>query len=696
MSDSPSPLRLSEWGNPDPYPLPEVKSPPLPPPVVAESAPKPRPEARMPEPEEEPADQSPLPLPLAQEEQQTLPPTLFQGFDLLRLPMGILRRWWIPALLGALGLGVAFVAGLLLFSIDSTVSVRLMGRSPQNFATSNNAYVPSRLQGATLLGALASPQVAREVADRFGGDYTPGQLQEMVKIEEVRRTDFVDIVVTTHLPPRQTAELATLWAEEALKFTSHLQSEESAEMRAYLEEQIHRTDTEVERVNQQIVDMRQKSGGMDAERMMESYLASVRDMDLRFETNKIDLQSIDMQLASLRQEIRKHSPSFEELKVEENKLAEMAEFYTDLNPIFIEAKDRVEALRSKVNAEIEAQDVSLSDFTGTYVGNALYLQILELEARRENLLLQQEQLMAMREEARSKLEELPEVAMEASPLFETAQTLRAARDALLGRLKEVTVFQEMAPGYYRMFRAPTEKDVYVSSRSKKLLVAALAGAVLFGMLGVLGAAGLEFLDHRVRTPAEAQAALECSHLAQVQARKSNDEPGIVAAQDIWASTLGSLSRGRVRTFWEPKAPPRAEAFWQALFAAARSMECKVLVVYLADQIPEAMAALPRVGARQLSQPPPHESVVLCEVPLGLSTDQAQDLIERLQIARPFYQEIWIATSGLLREPVAKVIRNFGETIMLCQLDAADRTFWQTQRTLVCAQRPLRGVVTLRP
>jgi hypothetical protein len=644
--------------------------------------------------EEEPRSDS-LPPPLSPEESLPLPPTLFQGFDLLRLPAGILSRWWLPVVLGLLGLILGLLAGLAMFSVSSTVSVRLMARSPQSFAASNNAYVPARLQGATLLGALASPQVAREVADRFGGDYSSRELREMITIEEVRKTDFVDIIVTTPFSAPKTSELATLWAEEALRFTSQLQSEESGEMRAYLEEQMQRTDAELAMVNQRIVDMRQKSGGVDAERMIESYLASVRDLDLRFETNKIDLQAIDMQLTSLRQEIRKHSPSFEELKVEENKLAEMAEYYTDLNPIFLEAQDRVETLRSRVQGEMEAQNASLSDFTGTYVGNALYLQILELESRREMLQLQQEQLAEMRSQARKKLEELPEVALEASPLLETAQALRAARDALLGRLKEVTVFQEMAPGYYRMFRAPTARDVQIGSRRNKLIATALAGAFFFGMLGVLGGAGLEFLDPTVRTNTEAQAALGCAHLAQLQSKQRTNADGIVAAQDLWASTLGSLSRGRVRTFWEPISPPRSETFWQSLFAAARSLECKVLLVHLADESTASMADLPRVGARQMNQPPPHETVVLREVPPALAAAQSQELIEQIQAARPHYQEIWISTSGLLREPVAKIIRAFGETIILCQLDAADRTFWHTQRTLVSAQRPLRGVITIR-
>lgn len=694
MSDAPPPLRMSDWkagkGPPDPPKLPGGVPPPVVPPV--QTAPgEVRPVSNVSG--DEDSGES-LPSPLAQEAAPPLPPTLFQGFDLLRLPRGVLRWWWIPVSLGIIGTILGLLAGLQVFSVSSSISVRLMARSPQSLAASSSAYVPATLQGATLLGALASPQVASEVADRFGEGYTARQLRAMVEIEEVRKTDFVDIIITTDLSPELTVELATVWAEEALRFTSHLQAEESGEMRKYLEEQIKRTDAELEEVNKRIVEMRAGTGGVDAERQIDNYLKSLQDLDLRFETNKIDLESLDIQLASLRKEIRKHSPSFEELKLEENKLAEMAEYYTEQNPIYMEALDRVEALRARVQDEIEAPTISLSEFTGTYVGNALYLQILELESRRENFLLQQEQLTEMRDQARGQLEKLPEAAMRASPLLEGAQTLRTARDALLGRLKEVTVFQDMAPGYYRMFRAPTAKDVDVSSRRSKLVVAALAGGILFFAVGLVGGAGLEYLDPKVRTPAEAQAALACLHLAQVEQPKDDEETGIVAAQDLWARVLGSLSQGRVRTFWAPVATPNADVFWSALFAAGRSLESRILVVHLGGEGPDAMATLPRVGGRQLANPPPDEPILLREIPVAFGLGEAGELIEQIQAARQMYQEVWIQTSGSMREPVAKVLRNFGETVILCQLGAADRNFWKTQRTLVSTQRPLRGVVTL--
>jgi hypothetical protein len=211
-------------------------------------------------------------------------PTVIQGFDLLRLPAAFLRRWWIPATLGFVGIILGLLAGLKMFDVKSSVSVRLMARSPQSFAVSPSSYVPSRLQGATLLGALESPQVAREVARKFDRGIPPGALQSMIAIEEIRKTDFVDIVVTAPFGADETAKLATLWAGEALGFTSRLQADESAEMKSYLEEQLQRTDTELGEVNKRIVAMREQAGVVDVEKEIDAYLKSLADLDQgRFE-----------------------------------------------------------------------------------------------------------------------------------------------------------------------------------------------------------------------------------------------------------------------------------------------------------------------------------------------------------------------------------------------------------------------------
>lgn len=690
----PLPLRLSEWsgaGKEAPPPVPPV----APPGSYGSAAPaagppqeRPRQQpAGEPAPDVQQAARAPAPL-------RKSPPTIFQGFDLLRLPGGMLRRWWIPVPLFVGGMVLGLLAGLHLFEVSSTVSVRLMARNPQSFAVSTTSYVPSRLQGATLLGALASPQVAREVADQFGKEFTSGQLLKMVEVQEVRKTDFVDIVVTTPFDAQETAKLGALWAQEAMNFTSRLQADESAEMNRYLKEQLRRTDAELERVNKEIIAMRREAGVVDVEKEIDVYLKSLGDLDLRYETARIDLESVEYQLAALRKEIPKHSPSFEELKTEEAKMQEMSDIYTDQNPIYQEEIERVKTLRAKVEKELSSSDVPLSDFTGTYVGNALYLQILDLESKHKNLLLQRTQLEEMRKTEREKLKDLPEKAMIAGPLLETSQSLRAAKDVLTKRLQEVAVFEEVAPGYYRLFKTPTARDVTVSSRKGKLVVLAMLGGFAFFGLGLFAAAGLEFLDSTVRTAAEAEVALQSPCLAHLHGAKKRGDSPTLRPQQLWADVIGALSTGRTRVFWAPVAAARAGQFWDTLLEAGRSMDLRILLVHLAGEVPGELSALPRIAPRQLQSPPQDERVVLLELPGDLTPEQSREMSALIKAAQPVYQEIWIETAGLVREPAASVSREFSETILLCALGAADRKFWHTQRTLLATNRPLSGVVAL--
>ena len=211
---------------------------------------------------------------------------------------------------------------------------------------------------------------------------------------------------------------------------------------------------------------------------------------------------------------------------------------------------------------------------------------------------------------------------------------------------------------------------------------------------MLSAAGLEFLDTTVRTPGEAEAALQSPCLAHLPGTKKKDDTSTLRPQQLWADVIGALSAGKTRVFWAPVAAAQAGQFWETLLDAGRSMDLRILLVHLAGEVPERLAALPRIAPRELQKPPQNEPIVLLELPGDLTSGQSREISVLIKAAQPVYQEIWIETAGLVREPAASVSREFSETILLCALGAADRKFWHTQRTLLATNRPLRGVVAL--
>lgn len=674
MKEEIKPMRISEWEG----------SPATPPPDRPSSAtPPPRPPAPP-----GPGD----PDPNSAAPGAKLPPTVWQGFDLLRLPLGIIRRWYLTISFAALGTALGIVGAIFLFHASAVVTVRLMVRNPQAFAISETSYSPAKLQTDTLIGAITAPQVARAVSKKMDLGLPPDVLRKMIEVSEVRRTEFVDLDFTTPWDAKKTREFAVTWAAEAIAFTRQLQSEESVEMKSYLEEQMRRNDLEIERVNARLESFSREKGVIDANREMESYLDSIARLNMSYETGRVDLEAYDFQLEKLRKEIRQHSPTFDDLKKAEIKLQELGEYYTEINPIYLEELDKVEALRRKVTEELKSTDLGAADFTGTFVGNALYLQIIDLESKRESLALQNEQVKKMLAEARLKLKELPAIALEMAPLLESAQAIRTARDVLLKRLQEVEVFEEVAPGYYKLFKEPTERDVIVSGTFKKIVILGVFGAFFFGGIGAVGAMGLEFLDATVRTNAEAAVLLGCPGTFTMPAPTEADPANL--GQELWAATVGPISSsGRVHAFWQPCPADEIETFWATLIEQASAMQMRVLIVHLTGDLPQPIATLPRIAPREITTSRANE-IYLCELPPDLTMDAVRKTVASLQSARSIHDEIWLHATGLVREPAAAIARASDRITLIVTLGAAVRDFWQTQKSLLAARAPLTGFIAM--
>lgn len=618
----------------------------------------------------------------------SLPNTVYFGFDLLRLPGGLLRRWWLPLPLGAVGLALGLLAGTSIFEVYTTVTARLMSRNPDTFATSRTSYTPPRIQEATLLQSLGSPEVARRVVKRLSWPVSVAELMEMVYVQDVRRTDFVNITVHGRLSPTRAVELASVWAEEAVAFTSSLQSEESGNLRVHLEEQLRIKDRELVALNQQTTRLREEAGVIDAAREIDEYLRALQGFNVEFESNRVELEALEFQLQSLRSEIRKHSPLFEELKTAEARLAELAEYYTEQNPIYLDALDRVTVLRRQAEREASADDIDFAQFTGTFVGNAIYLQILDVQNRLNSLNLRQEKVITMREAARERLAHLPEIALQAGRLLESVQMLQAARDALAGRLQEVIGFEEMAPGYYRIFRLPTREEAYVGTRKKKVVFLGMVGGLAFFGAGLFGGAVMEFADQRLRTKREAADIFSTSCIAYVSpSRQKSAREDANLTIGLWADMIRPLAKKRLRAFWIPQEHPSEKDLWLRLESAAQSLGLRALILYEEGPALEGLSELPLWNGKD---DVPDSSICRHALPSGgLNFPLADE-----GRWRRTFQEIWVVYAGSLREPMAETLRAAPDLFVVCSLGYSRKSFWELQASLLHRPKNLRGIIAL--
>ncbi len=168
----------------------------------------------------------------------------------------------------------------------------------------------------------------------------------------------------------------------------------------------------------------------------------------------------------------------------------------------MEKLDAVHGLETQLQAAAANPSSDASSFAGTFLGNTLYLDYVQYQSEKKGLVRQKEELEKMRDQEREKLNGIPEKAAAFAQLSMRRQSLQTARNLLYSRLREATLFDENAPGYYIVF-APASVDRVVKHgrAGRRRLIFTAAGGIFCFCMALLLALGLEFTDSTLRTPA---------------------------------------------------------------------------------------------------------------------------------------------------------------------------------------------------
>lgn len=650
----PKPMRVSEWNRP------------AAPAVPAGPAAAPEPPAAPPA--------------AAEEETPGLP------IDPFRLLGGVWqrRRWVVIGTVSGLLLGAAYAA---VFTHTRYVaSVQMIRRDvPSSFRAGEigETYKPRTLSTATLIGLAGSDNVLSRVAAKAEPAVGLGLLRHSVEVKDVRGTDYVQLTLSGYDSIPATVALANLWAQEVVDYSREMQARESREIRQYLQQQIDSTERELKRINTSILDYSRREGLVDADRQIEAYLQSLGELDLRYETARLDHDAAGFKLANLETELARQSPAAEKLRAARTELEDARARYTDRNPIVLEKLERVRLLEQELAGATAAKDGDLSQYAGTFLGNTLYLQVVELRNQREALARQMQELDRLRDESRTRLAAIPEKQLGLAQLARTRQSLEGARSLLFSRLREAQLFEERSPGYYQVFSPAAPDAVDVRPKLIKLLAFALAGLIGGASAALCGAAGAELLDFRLRTGAEAARAWGAPLLASLPADRAE------AAARIWLRWLGQRpSGGHVRAVLVPAPSASEDEFWALLVAEARRLLPGLVVVdcTAADAPPPpALAGLPRAELAALP------ALGAGPVLVNLSADRmpiedARAAAARLRQAAAEGREVWCRLPGALHEPFTTLARAGLPPLVVVCAGSAPLAFWRDQASL------LRGTI----
>lgn len=138
--------------------------------------------------------------------------------DLQKLLLTYLRKWWLLALCGLIGAGIALYISLYhitpLYQASVTVYVNNTRAGEQvEYVTSSNLATSQRLVN-TYVNIIRSDTVLTRVAEESGLNYTPAMIRSMMTTAQVDDTEIFDVYIT-HPDPQTAAEVANAIAQVA-------------------------------------------------------------------------------------------------------------------------------------------------------------------------------------------------------------------------------------------------------------------------------------------------------------------------------------------------------------------------------------------------------------------------------------------------------------------------------------------------
>lgn len=233
------------------------------------------------------------------------------------------------------------------------------------------------------------------------------------------------------------------------------------------------------------VTLKMHGSAREASDLLNNYASDVVALTARMQADEAgelnrflasQLDQLDNDLAKVNVEITEISLREDfalRLNQARDQLAQLQASYTDENPQVFEAKDKLASLEKEAIAAISGSNNGgkIADSKNS-ITNDIYLQLLNYRSEKENTAKQ-------------------------FKLAAQQQSLQAARDMLAGRQREAQMFEENAPGLYRLFAPATEDNVEVSSRWRKIILVMMGALFLGAVAGVGLICWRELLDMRV-------------------------------------------------------------------------------------------------------------------------------------------------------------------------------------------------------
>lgn len=410
------------------------------------------------------------------------------SIDPIRLLAGVMTRWPL-ILLGMFMLGsLGTIIGIQLTSQSFALSSSLIKRRvPQTVQASETgqAFRPVDLNDATLLATLLANQPLEIASERAGNGLDTSSLKRLTEATQLEGTDIFYITYHSPISPEDAVKFSGIWAEEINAYTKSLQQTEASEVRTILEKEVEAIEKKIQATNREILTFAREQDFLGGESQVTATLGKLSQIELELEAARTSAASKKKQLETLTEQISHQSPIELQIKTANEELANLRSTYTDENPLVQAKLQSIEYLDTQIAKLKESGNIDLEAYTGTPLGNQLYLTIIGL---RNELLESESRIISLENLRRFTAERLAEF----PAIISGYEALQKKRDAdiealslMKNRLKEAEIFASGAPGYWQIFQAPDHRAVIPSSLIKKPAALGAAGAMVGAGLSAL-------------------------------------------------------------------------------------------------------------------------------------------------------------------------------------------------------------------
>lgn len=503
-------------------------------------------------------------------------------FDPWRLVAALQANRGRIGLVTAVATVLAFAVGFL--NSDYKVRVTLLARESAGalaLSSDTEAYRPRQLTPQTLVNLMQSPELLQRVAAASQPPVNESSLQGRILVEPVTGTELVGLTVAGK-HAKSLVTLANRFGNEAVELGRQLQLSESAQMNRFCTEKLATLDKQLAQLNSELVTFQNTGKLADPEAEKQGYVKQLSDALARTDNARIEVELVELQIATLQNELSQQNSIAQKLEAARSKLTELSVRYTEAHPL-VESQRKTIAELERQLATASASSLSNARYSDNPQTIAMYSRLVELQTRKMTLQREALELLKLRDSLQSKVTGLSEKGLHYATLKAQLDGLQKTRAQLAARQREAQLYQDNAQGYYRVFAPVTLASVDRSTRWLNALLYAIAGLVI----GVVGAglvvAGREIADRRLKTADDVRRETGLPVLASVGNLSAMTQTEMEAwAFRTWTAISGQLNaspnRGLVCGFISATAGEGRSTWIDLLVGAAKQRGLQVMTV----------------------------------------------------------------------------------------------------------------------